>query len=219
MSTLRSSGGGSRSPWLSAIGILLGMVLLFGAGFGVAWFLSHRSNDSAVEADASSPTPLPCTTVTVVPGNGLPKPGQVATNVFNATNRAGLAAKTAKELKARGFKVGKIANDPLNKTLTGVAEIRYGPAGAQAAQLMKYYIVNATLVNDKRKDATIDTVLGEKFTVVAPAAAVQAALASPVPSLSGPGCTPSEKPAPSGSAAPSVSPSAAVSESASPAAS
>ena len=47
--------------------------------------------------------------------------GQVTVNVYNATNRAGLAAATAKDVKARGFVVGQVTNDPSKKKIDAPA--------------------------------------------------------------------------------------------------
>ncbi len=135
------------------------------------------------------------------PGLVLPKPGTVTTNVFNATDRAGLARKTADTLAARGFVISRVANDPLAKTIPGVAEIRFGPEGKANAQLMGYYVVGATKVADKRTDASIDVVLGVKFVGVADQKAVTAALAKPVVTSSGTGC-PSPTPVKSGGTRP-----------------
>ncbi len=192
----RSRGGGARNVIL----LILGMAVLFAAGFGLSWLLRGGASDSASPTSTSSgPTPGPCVTVTVVPGAGLPKPGAVTVNVYNATDRAGLARGTAGELTQRGFTVGKIANDPLAKTITGVAEIRYGTKGAGGAKLLRVYVPGATVVSDARTDATVDLVLGAKFATVATTAQAQAALTKPVPSASGAGCV-TAKPAPKPSA-------------------
>lgn len=206
-----------RSIWGTLVLVLLGALVLFVAGFGVAWFLRGGASSGAADGEAS-PEPLPCATVTVVPGNGLPRPGQVTTNVFNATDRVGLAADTAAELKRRGFGIGTIANDPLEKNVRKAAEIRHGPQGADAAQLMSFYIPGSVLVADDRAGAAIDTVLGKRFDGVAAPAAVQKALTSPSPSPSGPGCA-SASGAPDPVASPAATPAASPAGSPSPAAS
>jgi len=182
--------------------VVVGMVILFGAGYGLSRIIQGASSDgssdasssSSASASATTPEPEPCVTVTVTPGAGLPSPSQVTTNVYNATDRAGLAASTAEELQVRGFVVGAIDNDPLSKTITGVAEIRHGPSGESAARLMAFYLPGAELVDDGRQDATIDTALGAAYTAVAPQSEVDAALAAPSPSPSGPGCSPTATP-------------------------
>lgn len=201
-----------QSPVVAIVLVAIGMVILFGAGYGLSRIIQGSGGsdagpvDSSGAASSGSAQPEPCVTVTVTPGAGLPSPSQVTTNVYNATDRAGLAASTAEELQVRGFLIGVIANDPLAKTITGVAEIRHGPSGEQAARLMAFYLPGAELVDDGRKDATVDTVLGAMYTAVAPQSEVDAALAAPSPSPSGPGCSPS--PAPTGGAATSSEPSA-----------
>lgn len=72
--------------------------------------------------------------------------------------------------------------------MSAPAEIRHGPSGLTSAKLMTYYIPGAVLVDDGRTDATIDTVLGQAFTAIAPQSEVDAALVAPSPSPSGPGC-------------------------------
>lgn len=184
-----------QSPVVAIILVVVGMVVLFGAGYGLSRIIQGTSSggdaSSSTSGEAtSSPTaePEPCVTVTVTPGAGLPSAAQVTTNVYNATDRAGLAAGTAEELQVRGFIIGTVANDPLGTTVTGVAEIRHGPSGESAAQLMAFYLPGAELVDDGRKDATIDTVLGAAYTEIAAQSAIDAALVSPSPSPSGPGC-------------------------------
>ena len=191
-----------QSPVVAIVLVVIGMVILFGAGYGLSRIIQGSGSSDAggasestgAASSSSAPEPEPCVTVTVTPGAGLPSAAQVTSNVYNATDRAGLAASTAEELQVRGFLIGVVDNDPLAKTITGVAEIRHGPSGEQAARLMAFYLPGAELVDDGRKDATIDTVLGAAYTTVAPQSEVDAALAAPSPSPSGPGCSPSAAP-------------------------
>ena len=187
-----------RTPWLGVVLIGLALVLLFGAGFGLSRLIRNASSggDASPTTGSSQSTnnPEPCITTTVIPGADLPKPDTVTTNVYNATDRAGLAASTADALKGRGFLIGTVANDPQAKTIAGVAEIRYGTKGELAAKLMSFYLPGAALVNDGRADTSIDTVLGAAFVSLAPQADVDKALTEPSPSASGPGCTTSAAP-------------------------
>lgn len=96
-----------------------------------------------------------------------PTPNQITINVYNATNRAGLAAETAAQIKQRGYVVGTVSNDPLNKTIPGTAELRFGAAGAVQANAVKGLVAGMTAVKDTRQDATVDIVLGEQFKVLA----------------------------------------------------
>jgi hypothetical protein len=176
------SGGGpgrSRNTQIAMVVVLA--VVVFVAGVAITYLLRGRGSTEA------QGTPTPCVSTTTHPGVTLPKPGTVSINVYNSTNRAGLARHTATTLTGRGFQVGKVANDPLSKNVQGVAELRYGPTGAQNAALLAYYVPGATLVNDGRADASVDVVLGAGFLAIPAPAAIQAALAKPV-LVPGPGC-------------------------------
>lgn len=191
--------GGSGQPRSrnTMIALIVVIALVCFAGGVAVMYLLRGGKDTA-----TGPGPaLPCVTTSVRPGVTLPKPGTISINVYNSTNRSGLARRTAATMTGRGFVVGKVANDPLGKNITGVAELRHGPTGTQNAQLLAFYFPGATLVNDGRTDASVDVVLGSAFTVVPSAANIQAAMNKPVPVASGPGCvTPKASVKPSTSA-------------------
>lgn len=192
-------------PWATAILIILMMAVIFGGTYGAVVLLRGGGTEPA----PTTTTPAVCVTVTVTPAAALPDPAQVTVNVYNATDRAGLAKRTADELKARGFGIGTVANDPLGATIAGVGEIRYGVDGEDNALLLKLYVPGAKLVADDRTDTTVDLALGQKFKAVRAQDKVDAALASPVARPSGPGCaspTPTTSPG-TGSPSPTPSPS------------
>lgn len=109
-------------------------------------------------------------------------PAQVTVNVYNATDRTGLAAKTAAEVRKRGFKVSTVSNDPLQKDVKLPAEVRYGPTGRESAKLVLTLVKGAKAVKDSRTDSSVDLVLGAKFT------ALTAAPKKPATSASTPAC-------------------------------
>ncbi|HSN06068.1 MAG TPA: LytR C-terminal domain-containing protein [Candidatus Angelobacter sp.] len=185
-SVLGPSGEGPRRRHPVATGLLvvLMMIVLFGATFGAVRLLKGDGGTPS----ASGSTPATCVTATATPGATLPKPATVTVNVYNATDRAGLARTTAATLKARGFGIGSIANDPLGKSLTDVAEIRYGPNGKDNALLLRYYVAGAVLVLDQRTDRTVDVALGLKYKAIPDQKVVDAALAKPVVVTTGSGC-------------------------------
>jgi hypothetical protein len=102
-------------------------------------------------------------------------------NVYNATDKPGLAKEIASELKQRKFKVDpeKANNDPLGKSVDGVAVLRYGPKTVGAAWVVRAYFLNdATLEFDiNRTDETVDVVLGRSFKKLATQTEKQQALA------------------------------------------
>lgn len=138
---------------------------------------SGAADDVREKATRSCPTPSPAPTV--VPAR------QVTVNVYNATDRRGLAARVAGELKKRGFRVGKIDNDPTRRTVTGPAEVRSSTAGVDAARTVAAQVGDVVSVPDRRPDASVDLVLGAGFTRLLPPADAAAALSpspQPVPS-------------------------------------
>jgi hypothetical protein len=131
---------------------------------------------------ASEPKPRPCTTV--VPTRE-PKPAGISVSVYNATSRRGLAATVAKATAGRGFKIKEVSNDPLKKTVKGVAEIRYGPEGLSSAKVLAKHFPGAALLADKREGDTIDLVLGNTYKAIGPVpvAPVPTATLRPCPTV------------------------------------
>ena len=148
-----------------------------------------------------------------------PKPvdsSKVQVRVYNATAREGLARKIASQLVGRGYVIVATDNDPLSgiRPVDGAAEVRYGPAGARAAALLRRQVPGATVYQDARQDATVDLVLGEQFRRLStPAelargrqgllAAAATPPAAPAASTKKPATKPATKPAATPSPAPS----------------
>jgi hypothetical protein len=117
--------------------------------------------------DSGKPTAAPTTTCT---RTTAPIPATTVVNVYNATDRNGLAAKTATEVRKRGFKVSTVSNDPLGRTIAGTAEVRFGEAGKSASVLVLALVKGAKAHPDSRTDASVDLVLGNGFKALAPVA-------------------------------------------------
>ncbi|WP_280723288.1 LytR C-terminal domain-containing protein [Kitasatospora sp. MAA4] len=149
---------------------------------------SPSAGETAGASPAVSAPPLP-----VAAASAIPQPQTVTVNVYNATDKAGLAARTADELKKRGFTVGKVGNAPsaLDKKLPGTAELIAGPAGIGAATLLGSQVAGAASMADARTDGSVDFVVGDAYTALLDPTAAAAALAQalkPSPSASpGPG--------------------------------
>jgi hypothetical protein len=129
---------------------------------------------------ASAPKPGPCQTIISV---AELRPADISVNVFNATQQGGLARGVAQVLAARGFKVKEIANDPLDKAIKGVAELRHGPDGLESAKVLQRHLPTAVLVADKREGDTVDLVIGTGYrrmgAIPPPATAVTTAIPCP----------------------------------------
>jgi len=104
-------------------------------------------------------------------------------NVYNSSDRNGLAGSVSREMATRGFVIGKVANDPTDRKAPAVAEVRHGPAGVAQAKLVASALPKGTkLVNDKRKGATVDVAVGAKFTRLAPVPTATRLPTCPAPS-------------------------------------
>lgn len=148
--------------------VLVSLMMLGTFAYAAAYFQGWVGNQASNAAGSSE-----CQQVTRAQAS---KAGTVTINVYNATDRQGLAASVAKSLRTQGFKVAVVANDPLGKQIAGVGEVRRGRSGAAGAALVATRLSGAKVVPDKRADATVDLVLGNRFTALrAPSAAIPGA--------------------------------------------
>ncbi|MFI9269709.1 LytR C-terminal domain-containing protein [Kitasatospora sp. NPDC052896] len=136
---------------------------------------SAAASGSAAPASSAAPVtgpPLPASTA-------IPQPQAVTVNVYNATDKSGLAARTADELKQRGFTIGKVGNAPsaLDKKVPGSVQLISGPAGAGAATLLGAQVAGSATMTDSRTDATVDFVIGDGYNALLDPNAAAAALA------------------------------------------
>ncbi|MEV8552483.1 LytR C-terminal domain-containing protein [Streptomyces glaucescens] len=130
-------------------------------------------------------TPSPSASRTAA---ALPEPRAVTVNVLNATTRAGLARKTADELKKRGFRIGDVGNAPkqYDKKVKS-AGILLGPSAALDTSLpvlAAQFPAAERRTDAARAGAAVDLIIGDAFTSLAPrpaAAKALAALAAPEP--------------------------------------
>lgn len=140
--------------------LLVALLLLFFA-FWYA-FSYYRASDASGAASSGEATCRPYDPKAAAPANTL-------VNVYNASTKEGLAARTAGELRKRGFTVGEVANDSSGRSIK-VAEVRFGPTGkGNAALVVPIGGKGTTQRADKRKDASVDLVLGSGFTTLAAA--------------------------------------------------
>jgi hypothetical protein len=169
--------------------LLLAVVVTAALVAGGWWWQSRPTEDVSVTQPAvHCPTPRPTPTLVAA--------AAVKVNVYNATEQRGLASRVAAQLRKRGFTVRKIANDPLDRTVTGAAEVRSSALGAGAAHTVTAQVAPAgqvgaapavTAVPDQRNDATVDLVLGAGWHGLRPPADAAAAL-SPTPQPVPSGC-------------------------------
>ena len=131
--------------------------------------------------------------------------------VYNATAREGLARTVAGQLIGRGYAIVATDNDPLSgiRPVEGSAEVRYGPAGARQAALVRRQVPGATLFKDAREGSVVDLVLGDRFRRLATPAELargRQGLVAPAPATT-PGTAPAKAPAKSAGKVPARTPS------------
>jgi hypothetical protein len=162
----------TKRQHLPAAVFLVALVLLT----ALVWWrvITHdKSEHAAADGDC------PSTSTTTTKPSTLPPPSSVTLTVLNSTDRNGLAGKVVTQLKKDGFTIPENAsNDPSGKPIAGVAEIRYGAAGADGATLLSYYVPGATLVSTDSVDDTVVLSLGLKYKALTPPKDVTAKLAA-----------------------------------------
>ena len=147
--------GYRRGRRLPLVALLLVTALVTGAG---GWLLL-RYEPQVVAAPACPPPAPPAP-----PPSPAPAAARAVTlNVYNATERQGLAASVAKELRKRGFTVKSVANDPLDRKVGGVGEVRHGPRGGPAAAAVGTHVDAARMAPDGRSNGSVDLVLGAGY--------------------------------------------------------
>jgi hypothetical protein len=150
---------------LSLVGLVMVGTFTYAAAYFQGWVAAARPSSLA------SP---PCQAADAADAADALTPSTVTINVYNATDRNGLARSVAKSLRTQGFNIGEIANDPLGKRIVGVGEVRHGQLGTADANLVAKRLPGAKVVLDKRTDDSVDLVLGNRFSALrAPAGVVQ----------------------------------------------
>lgn len=87
---------------------------------------------------------------------------EITTNVFNATERAGLASTTAQELVAAGVVVNQQGNWG-GGTYEGAVRIVAGSSGVVPAYSVARVFPSAQVTMDDRTDESVDIILGDAF--------------------------------------------------------
>ncbi|MDK1475414.1 LytR C-terminal domain-containing protein [Streptomyces sp. 549] len=134
------------------------------------------------------------------PARVLPDPSSITVNVYNATERSGLAKETADELAKRGFTIGEVDNAPpeLDKKVKQTGLLLGTPKSEQSGALavLAAHLDKASTRTDKARKGTaaksVDLVIGDGYrSLTKPKAAQQTLVAltkpSPAPSTAA-GC-------------------------------
>ena len=155
------------------LAVALGGLLILGVGaYGLVNLVTAPTQTAAAACKAGStralaaPAALPAAAAGVAgaAGAGAPK---FTLNVYNATQRQGLAAHTAAQLKQRGFAIGQVTNDPLKANLAVAAQVRGAVSQRTELREVAAEVPGAQIKTDGRTDPSVDLVLGSGFTALA----------------------------------------------------
>ncbi|GAB6900299.1 LytR C-terminal domain-containing protein [Kineosporia succinea] len=116
------------------------------------------------------------------PAQTVSLPGQTAVNVYNGTERRGLARAVSQELKQRGFRVVQVANAPGGAQKAAVT-VRYGVGDEiEARTVARQFPGRAELLRDPgtRRDHSVDVVVGSRYQAMR-GRAESASVIAPVP--------------------------------------
>lgn len=135
---------------------------------------------AAARAGATTPAPAPAQFDVVSPNDLVsvrPAPLAATTvRVLNASGQAGRAETTLNKLADYGFAApptSAYGNDPVYTEMACQAQIRFGDAGKSAAAAAWVIAPCAELINDGRRDKSVDMVLGTFFTDLEPSTDAQ----------------------------------------------
>ncbi|CAM3204997.1 envelope integrity protein Cei [Tsukamurella hominis] len=135
---------------------------------------------AAARAGATAPAPAPGKFEVVSPDDLVsvrPAPLAASTvRVLNASGQAGRAETTLNKLADYGFgapTTGAYGNDPVYPEMACQAQLRFGDSGTAAAAAAWIIAPCAELVNDGRRDNSVDLVLGTFFTDLEPSTDAQ----------------------------------------------
>ena len=153
-------------PALIVIGVLA-------VGAIVVWVnaaIGKGDVDAAVKCDPPA-SPPPGVTFSSLPHNALDDrapipPDKVAYRVLNASGSRGQGGITTTALRELGFSgAADPANDPAyeNREAKCRGQIRFGENGVTAARTLSLVVPCAELIQDNRKDASVDVVTGTLF--------------------------------------------------------
>jgi hypothetical protein len=107
------------------------------------------------ERTAAAASACPATTFDYTPNE------KVTLNVFNATNRPGLARSVADEFLARKFAVAEVGNT--QSGYRGVAAVISGAAGQSAAFSVQRNLPASDYFQDGRSDGSVDVILTAEY--------------------------------------------------------
>ncbi len=147
-----------RRTALVLAALVLLLVLVF--GYAAAYYQGWLPEEASTETDQATSTATAAPTL---------QPADLRVNVYNAGGPPGVAGRIAEELESLGFDVEDVENDPERERVENAIDIRHGPEGLEAAQLLQQEVFRyAELVPDERESPEVDVVLGDAYEELEP---------------------------------------------------
>lgn len=165
----------TRERQAVVFGVLLAGLGVAAAGAGAVYTGNLELPFLTRDFSSPEPTGLAVADSPCPPEGATPVPyGQITVNVYNSTNRVGLAGDTGDALESRGFVIGTEANarGAGYTAYPDTALIQFGAQGVAAAYTVAAQFDSPQLVLDTREDATVDVVVGAAFNNLVAAADV-----------------------------------------------
>ncbi|MDQ0707598.1 hypothetical protein QFZ52_000250 [Arthrobacter woluwensis] len=157
-------GDGRRFRLRLRHGVVLVVLLVLVAGAIAAAFALQKGYLNIPQSESTPQRTSVCPAGTITPL----KYSAVKVNVFNATDRRGLAGNVAAQLRDRKFLVGAVTNRDLSLN-TPVAVVS-GKDGHAAALSVQRQFAGSDYYQDGRTDGTVDVILFQGFMAVTPVA-------------------------------------------------
>lgn len=166
---------------------LLALAMLFGIGYAAGQAFTGGGDSDTAGSDAE--LSKDCEIINAVPD--YPPPSDITLLVLNAGSPPGSATTTGEQLTSFGFVVSGIDDGATEATTPSV--IQHGPEAREAVQTLKAYLSGeVTLQEFPDAGNNVTLLLREGFPGVATAQEAEAILNTPVPTATGPGCTPED---------------------------
>ncbi|HEX7661195.1 MAG TPA: envelope integrity protein Cei [Pseudonocardiaceae bacterium] len=163
------------------------IVVLLAVTASIVWVnLFQKAGDvnASVSCPVGSGAPAVARQLTPLSYDGLnditpAAPAASSVHVLNAGGQRGLATQVSLDLEKLGFtQAASPTNDPLypRQDMKCVGQIRFGSNGVAAARTLSLVAPCTQLVRDNRQDSSVDLVLGQYFSQVAPNSATLSVL-------------------------------------------
>lgn len=102
-----------------------------------------------------------------LPENTLPVSyAKIKVNIYNTTERPGLATAVRNDLSKRGLEIKDVGNSDQRRVGNAIV---YGYKGLSRAYTLAAHFPDAALILDERDDRTVDVLIGDNFKALVPA--------------------------------------------------